>query len=68
MNYGKLNEVIEQSGLKRSYIAKQSGMTLKTLHDRTSGISQWKTKEVEAFCNALQLDKDQRDSIFFNEM
>lgn len=68
MNYEKLNNVIEDSGLKRSYIAKSIGVSSKVFHDRTHGVSQWKGNEIAAFCNLLGIKKKQRDEIFFVSM
>ena len=68
MDYEKLNSAIEDSGLKRSFIAKAIGVSPKVFHDRTHGISQWKTEEVAAFCNLLGIKKRQRDEIFFISM
>ena len=65
MDYDKLNTVIDESGLKRNFIAQKIGVSQKVFHDRTSGISEWKRSEVATFCNLLGLSKKQRDSIFF---
>jgi len=65
MDYEALNKVIDESGFKRSFIAKKIGLSPKVFHDRTSGATQWKTSEVVAFCNLLGLDRKSRDSIFF---
>lgn len=68
MDYEKLNEVIDGSGLKRSFIARSIGLSPKVFHDRTSGITQWKSGEILKFCNLLGLKKKQRDDIFFVSM
>lgn len=68
MNIELLNKTIDESGLKRSYIARSIGLTEKVFHDRTSGITQWKLKEIVAFCLLLRLSKRLRDNIFFTEM
>lgn len=64
MNYEELNRVIDESGLKRSYIAVNIGMTPKVFYDRTQGISKWKVDEAQAFSKLLKLTKAQRDNIF----
>lgn len=68
MDYKLLNTVIDESGLKRSYIARAIGISPKVFHDRTSGVTQWKSGEIAAFCNLLGLKKKQRDDIFFVSM
>lgn len=65
MDYEMLNKVIDESGFKRSFIAQKIGLSPKIFHDRTSGVTEWKTKEVVAFCNLLGLNRKQRDAIFF---
>lgn len=68
MNYAELNRAIEASGLKRSHIAKQMGIGQNVLCDRMKGGSEWKVKDVLAFCRALNLGRKQMNEIFFDEM
>lgn len=66
MDYKLLNKVIDDSGLKRSFIAKEMGLSPKIFHDRTAGVSEWKVKEMIAFTNLMNLKKKVRDDIFFS--
>ena len=65
MDYELLNRVIDESGLKRTYIAANLGISLKVFHDRTAGVTQWKSGEISDFCRLMKLKKKQRDAIFF---
>lgn len=65
MNYELLNRVIDESGLKRTYIAANLGLSPKVFHDRTAGKSQWKSREIADFCRLMKLRKKTRDDIFF---
>lgn len=68
MNYELLNKVIDESGLKRAYIASNLGLSPKVFHDRVNGVSRWKADEVAVFCRILGLKKKVRDDIFFPSM
>lgn len=64
MNYAELNRIIEESGLKRSYIAEAIGMSSVAFSNRTRGRVQWKTEEIQRFCKVLNLPRRTRDYIF----
>lgn len=64
MNYKEINRIIDESGLKRSHVAKQLGWTDTKLHNRTSGATDWNCKDVVVFCNYFGINKTQRADIF----
>lgn len=66
MDYKKLNETIEESGMMRSFIAKELGMKPSTFNSRTSGRTAWKVDEMLAFCRVLKLNRAQMNLIFLS--
>lgn len=66
MDYEYLRKTIEDSGLKRTYIAYKMGITTRTFYNKVNRTSEWKSKEIEAFCKTLGLTKRTRDDIFFS--
>ena len=68
MNYEKLREAIDNSGMKHEFIAAQIGVSGKVFHDRINGLSNWRLPEIRQFCKLLNLKKRQRDDIFFADM
>ena len=68
MDYEKLISTIDDSGIKRSFIAMKMGITKRTFYNKLNGASEWTAKEIELFCKTLGLSKRQRDDIFFVSM
>lgn len=68
MNYEKLVAAIDDSGIKRSFIAMKMGITKRTFYNKLNGASEWTAREIELFCKTLGLTKRQRDDIFFASM
>lgn len=64
MDYVELKKIIDESGMKRSYIAKCLGMSDVTFHNRINGKSSWKIEEVQAFCDLFKISKLRRAHIF----
>lgn len=65
MDYEGLNQVIETSGLKKSYIAEQLGLSERVFFSRVKGETQFKLDEAVALCEILRMTKMQRERIFF---
>ena len=66
MNYKELNRIIDESGLKRSHIAKQLQMTDAAFSKRTSGATYWKVGEVAELAKILGLSKTKAYDIFLS--
>lgn len=64
MNYNELNRVIDESGLKRSHIAKRLQMTDAVFSKRTSGMTGWKVGEAAELAKILGLSKTKAYDIF----
>ena len=56
---------IDNSGFKRSHIAKKLGITSYTLARKIENKSEFKANEIEILCNLLSIDKEERMAIFF---
>ena len=62
----KLNEIIEQSGLKRRHIAESMGLSPYGLSLKINNTNEFKTGEIERLCDILHIeDINDRDAIFF---
>lgn len=62
----RLNEVIEESGMKVSVIAAKTGIHRVTLYQRLKGKGEWKVSEIKNISKALHLTKQERDKIFLD--
>lgn len=60
-----LEQYIEKSGYKRSYIAKQLGVTSYTLSMKIQNESEFKASEIGILCELLGIGIEERESIFF---
>lgn len=68
MNSGLLVKKIETSGLKRSFIAKELGITRGSLYNKLNGISDFNLTEVVTLCRVLSItDSSEKERIFFAE-
>lgn len=65
MNYTELNRIIDESGMKRHFIAQQLGMSDQTFYNKTRGKSPWRYEEAQAFSELFNLPKRERREIFF---
>lgn len=65
-NTALLNDVIERSGLKRSYIAKTIGLSPYGLSKKINNETEFKASEINALCEILKIQiPDEREAIFF---
>lgn len=61
-----LLEKIEESGLKKTYIAQKLGLSYYGLHLKINNKTEFKTGEVNALCEMLKIDKlEEKERIFF---
>lgn len=63
----KLNERIDRSGLKKSYIAKMLGFeNVSTLSHKIANRREFKASEIDALCALLGIDTlEEKEAIFF---
>lgn len=59
--------LVEEKGLKYSYIASRLGLSKAGLHKKINGITEFKASEIMAITDILQLTEKIRDNIFFND-
>ncbi len=65
-NTNLLERRIQESGLKKSYIAKALGITLKTLANKIMNRCEFKASEIDALCKLLGItDPAEKEAIFF---
>jgi hypothetical protein len=60
-----LEDYIEKSGYKRSFIAKQLGLTAYGFSLKVKNKSEFKAKEMSILCNLLKIDAKEKEAIFF---
>lgn len=65
VNLEKLNNAIDQSGMKLSAISDKMGVNRTTLYNKVSGKTEFNASEIDAFSKALHLSDKDRNSIFF---
>ena len=62
----RLNEIIDASGYKRSFIAKQVGLSPFGLANKINNVYEFKTGEINALCALLGIDSlEDKEAIFF---
>ena len=62
----ELNDLIVKSGLKRSHIAKEIGLTPYGLAMKINGVTEFKASEIRAMCKILNIvDLKKKEKIFF---
>jgi hypothetical protein len=64
-NVDLLERYINESGYKRSYIAKQLGRTAYCLALKIQGKSKFDADEIDTLCELLKIDVNDRMRIFF---
>lgn len=64
-NTSLLEQMIEASGYKKSYIAKQIGISAYALAMKINNESEFKAKEITIISKLLKLDLKTKDAIFF---
>lgn len=62
----ELERRIAESGLKKSYIAQQMGISRMSLYNKVSGEREFTTGEVKALCEVLNITRlADKERIFF---
>lgn len=64
-NTAQLKNVIRESGMKKTYIAKEMGITNQSLHNKLSNRREFKASEIIKLCDLLSISNEERDHIFF---
>lgn len=64
-NVDLLERYIDESGYKRSYIAKRLGRTAYSLALKIQGKSKFNADEIDILCDLLKIDVNDRMRIFF---
>lgn len=63
-----LNELIEQSGLKKAFIASKLGLTPVGLYNCINGKSEFKASQINTLCYLLRIDDLKlKEAVFFAE-
>ena len=62
-----LEEVIKESGFKKSYLAEQLNISKRTLSYKLNGTYDWKLSEVIALSGILNLSHEKSIEIFFDK-
>lgn len=60
-----LREKIEESGYKLRFIASKIGITYQGLLNKMNNETEFKASEIQALCVLLNLNGDERETIFF---
>ena len=66
-NTALLEQYIQNSGLKKSYIAKVLNINPKTLANKVANLCEFKASEMKALCKLLGIDPAEKEAIFFAE-
>ena len=62
----ELQRIIEESGLKKSFIASKLGLTVYGLQKKVENRSQFKAEEIKILCEILRITSlRERERIFF---
>ena len=65
-NTALLEQIIADSGYKKSYIAKVLGIRIETLGRKIRNLSSFTTREVDLLCEVLSItDLEQKEAIFY---
>ena len=67
MNSVLLKDIVKQSGLKKTFIAKELGVSYSSYMRKESGKSPLYADELAVLWNLLNLSKKEVDEIFFAE-
>lgn len=62
-----LEEAIQQSGLKKSFIAQQLGMSRPTFNAYLKGKAEFRVTHMNILCDLLRINPEQRETIFFGQ-
>ena len=65
-NVKLLEELIQRSGLKKGYLAKEIGVSRSTFHSLLNNKAEFKTSQVKTLCRLLNIKEDKTiKAIFF---
>ena len=64
-NTSLLEQYIERSGYKKSFLARQLGLTAYGFSRKVSNKSEFKGSEMDTLCKLLKIDVNDRMAIFF---
>ena len=65
-NTALLEDIIQKSGFKKSYIAKTIGLSAYGLAKKINNIHEFKTSEINGLCELLKIDSlELKERIFF---
>lgn len=64
-NTEMLNKKIDESGLKKGYLADKLNLSRFGLSKKINNESEFRTSEIVALCRELKLTTKERDQIFF---
>lgn len=64
-NTSLLERYIESSGYKKSFIAKQLGITTYGFTLKVNNKSEFKASEIKTLCNLLKIGAKDKEAIFF---
>lgn len=64
-NTSLLERYIEESGYKKSFIAKQIGISAYTLAMKINNESEFKANEISILCDLLKISAWDKEAIFF---
>ena len=64
-NTNLLEQYIERSGYKKSFVAKQLGITAYGFARKVNNKSEFKASEIETLCNLLKIGARDKGAIFF---
>lgn len=67
LNYDKLQQIIEASGVTMTALADKMGVSRTTIYNKVNGASEFSISEIAKFCSVLRLSDAERDAIFFME-
>lgn len=62
----KLNAIIDNSGIKRCYIAERLGISKGAFSQKTTGRIQFSVEDIVKLSKILQLTRNERDQIFLS--
>lgn len=61
-----LEEIIDQSGYKKAFLAEQVGLSTQGLRNCITNRAEFKASQIQTLCNLLRIDDPkQKEAIFF---
>ncbi len=67
MNTELLAEFLDNSGFKKTWIAKQMNISYPTFNKKISKVTEFSNSEIGNFCKLLKISTEDRDRIFFSD-